>query len=46
LSPLWGVALPFIALQYLVFTLDSAWQYVRGRGGTWKGRVQANMSEP
>jgi len=46
LSPLWGVALPFIALQYLVFTLDSAWQYVRGRGGTWKGRVQANVSEP
>jgi hopene-associated glycosyltransferase HpnB len=46
LSPLWGIALPVIALQYLVFTLDSAWQYVRGRGGTWKGRVQANVSEP
>jgi hopene-associated glycosyltransferase HpnB len=46
LSPLWGFALPAIALQYLVFTLDSAYQYVRGRGGTWKGRVQANVSEP
>jgi len=46
LSPLWGVALPAIALQYLIFTLDSAYQYVRGRGGSWKGRMQANVSEP
>jgi len=45
LSALWGMALPLIALQYLIFTLDSAWQYVRGRGGSWKGRVQANVSE-
>jgi hopene-associated glycosyltransferase HpnB len=53
-SPLWGVALPAIALQYLLFTLDSAYQHMRGRGGTWKGRVQAdvqanaqaNVSEP
>ncbi len=44
LSPLWGVALPAIALQYLLFTLDSAYQYVRGRGGSWKGRAQANVS--
>jgi hopene-associated glycosyltransferase HpnB len=42
-SPLWGVALPAIALQYLAFTVDSAYQYVRGRGGSWKGRVQANV---
>jgi len=42
LSPLWGFALPAIALQYLLFTLDSAYQYVRGRGGAWKGRAQAN----
>jgi hopene-associated glycosyltransferase HpnB len=46
LSPLWGIALPFIALEYLIFTLDSAYQYMRGRGGSWKGRVQANVSEP
>src|SRR5262245_4398870 len=46
LSPLWGVALPAIALQYMLFTLDSAYQYVRGRGGSWKGRVQANASGP
>jgi hypothetical protein len=45
LSPLWGFALPAIALQYMLFTLDSAYQYVRGRGGAWKGRVQANVSE-
>jgi hopene-associated glycosyltransferase HpnB len=40
----WGFALPLIALKYLLFTLDSAYQYVRGRGGSWKGRVQANVS--
>ncbi len=45
LSPLWGVALPAIASLYLLFTLDSAYQYARGRGGSWKGRVQANVSE-
>jgi hopene-associated glycosyltransferase HpnB len=45
LSPLWGLALPIIALQYMLFTLDSAHQYVRGQGGSWKGRVQANVSE-
>jgi hopene-associated glycosyltransferase HpnB len=45
LSPLWGLALPVIALQYMLFTLDSAHQYVRGQGGSWKGRVQANVSE-
>ena len=45
LSPLWGIALPAIALQYMLFTLDSAYQYVRGRGGNWKGRVQANLSD-
>jgi hypothetical protein len=46
LSPLWGLALPAIALQYMIFTLDSAYLYVRGRGGSWKGRMQANVSEP
>lgn len=40
-SPLWGVALPAIACLYLLFTLDSAWASARGRGGLWKGRVQA-----
>jgi hopene-associated glycosyltransferase HpnB len=44
-SPLWGVALPAIAAFYLAFTLDSAYQHLRGRGGLWKGRVQADLSE-
>jgi hopene-associated glycosyltransferase HpnB len=44
LSPFWGLALPAIATAYMVFTLDSAYQHVRGRGGLWKGRVQANVS--
>lgn len=40
-SPYWGLALPLIALTYMFFTLDSAYQHWRGRGGFWKGRVQA-----
>ena len=39
-SPLWGVALPLIALFYAAFTLDSAIQFWRGQGGMWKGRTQ------
>ena len=45
LSPLWGLALPAIAAIYMAFTIDSAYQHARGRGGMWKGRVQANVSE-
>src|SRR5438876_485299 len=44
LSPLWGLALPVIALCYMLFTLDSALQFARGRGGLWKGRIQASGS--
>lgn len=44
LSPLWGIALPVIALLYMLYTLDSAYQYWAGRGGSWKGRIQANVS--
>ncbi|BCJ91988.1 glycosyl transferase [Terrihabitans soli] len=40
-SPMWGVALPVIALLYLGFTIDSAVQHWLGRGGAWKGRYQA-----
>jgi hopene-associated glycosyltransferase HpnB len=40
-SPLWGIGLPAIAFCYTLFTLDSALQYWRGKGGLWKGRVQA-----
>jgi hypothetical protein len=41
LSPLWAPLLPAIAAAYLGFTLDSAVQHARGRGGLWKGRAQA-----
>lgn len=41
LSPLWTLALPLIAAAYLAFTLDSAYQHWRGKGGLWKGRSQA-----
>ena len=40
-SRLWGFALPVIAAFYAACTLLSGWQHVRGRGGAWKGRVQA-----
>lgn len=40
-SPLWAGALPLIAAAYVMFTLDSAYQHWRGRGGLWKGRSQA-----
>jgi len=40
-SPLWGLALPAIGVFYAAFTIDSAVQFWRGRGGMWKGRAQA-----
>jgi hopene-associated glycosyltransferase HpnB len=40
-----GLALPAVAAAYVAFTLDSAMQYWRGRGGYWKGRIQAPMRE-
>ena len=43
-SFLWGAALPAIAVMYMAFTVDSAYQHARGRGGMWKGRAQANVS--
>ena len=45
LPPFWGPLLPAIALAYMAFTLDSAYQNARGQGGLWKGRVQANATE-
>jgi hopene-associated glycosyltransferase HpnB len=41
LSPLWGFALPVIAAAYTLFTVQSALEVWRGRGGMWKGRSQA-----
>lgn len=40
-APLWGVALPIIGMTYTLFTVLSAFQVWRGRGGMWKGRAQA-----
>ncbi len=40
-SRLWGLALPLIGALYTWFTIDSALQVWRGRGGMWKGRAQA-----
>jgi hopene-associated glycosyltransferase HpnB len=37
----WAPILPAIAALYSAFTLDSAIQHARGRGGMWKGRAQA-----
>jgi hopene-associated glycosyltransferase HpnB len=45
LSPLWGVALPAISFLFMLYTLDSAYQYAAGKGGSWKGRVQAKASQ-
>jgi hopene-associated glycosyltransferase HpnB len=45
LSPLWAAALPVIAALYMAYTVDSALQHSRGRGGLWKGRVQARRAE-
>jgi len=33
------LALPFVAALYLAMTVDSAWDYYRGRGAEWKGRT-------
>jgi hopene-associated glycosyltransferase HpnB len=43
-SMLWGPALPAIAAMYMAFTIDSAYQHARGRGGMWKGRAQADVT--
>jgi hopene-associated glycosyltransferase HpnB len=38
---LWGLLLPAVALFYSAATLNSASRYWRGKGGEWKGRIQA-----
>jgi hypothetical protein len=44
MSWLWAPALPAISAAYMAFTIDSAYQHARGRGGMWKGRAQGNIS--
>lgn len=42
LSPWRALTLPLIGVVYTVWTLDSALQHWRGRGGMWKGRAQGS----
>ena len=35
--------LPLAAALYSAMTVDSAWRHWRGRGGNWKGRIQARQ---
>ena len=42
ISWIWALTLPAAALIYILATINSAWQYSRGRGGQWKGRAQAS----
>jgi hopene-associated glycosyltransferase HpnB len=44
LSPLWSFALPGIAALYLYYTIISAYDHMRGRGGQWKGRIHADAT--
>jgi hypothetical protein len=37
----WAPLLPLVALFYMGATFDSALRHWMGRGGEWKGRVQA-----
>jgi len=41
-SLVWSITLPVIALLYMCYTLNSAYQHLRQRGGQWKGRVHTN----
>ena len=45
-SPLWGFALPAIALLYTVYAIESARESSSGRGGLWKGRYQERAVRP
>jgi len=46
LGPWWGVALPLVGAFYAAFTVISAIEFWRGRGGMWKGRAQAATASP
>jgi hopene-associated glycosyltransferase HpnB len=43
-SPLLAFCLPMIGLLYTLMTMDSALQYWRGQGGSWKGRTYDRQS--
>lgn len=41
-----GLALPVAGVLYTLMTLDSALRHWRGRGRSWKGRVQGGRTQP
>ncbi|HMS44184.1 MAG TPA: glycosyltransferase [Alphaproteobacteria bacterium] len=43
LTPLWFFLLSFSAFLYMLMTINSAYLHRRGRGGNWKGRLQADV---
>ncbi len=46
-QPVWrALALPLAAVFYAGFTVISAWQHWRGRGGHWKGRTYGDAGKP
>ena len=44
--PYWALTLPLATVFYTAMTIDSAWQYRHGRGGRWKGRIEAPRTQP
>lgn len=45
-APAWlALAMPLIGAAYTAFTVQSALDVWRGRGGQWKGRAQAKLGE-
>ena len=44
--PYWALTLPLAAVFYTAMTINSAWQYRHGRGGRWKGRIEAPRTQP
>jgi hypothetical protein len=46
LGPYWALTLPLAAVFFTAMTIDSAWQYRHGRGGLWKGRIEAPRMQP
>jgi len=44
-SPLWAPLLPLSAAFYTAATVWSAWRWLLGAGGEWKGRVSARVKD-
>lgn len=43
-NTMWSPILPAVSLFYLGATLASAWRHWNGRGGQWKGRIEAGRT--